>query len=558
VLAAGLVLLWLALGKHTLDPWWLAAPVAVSVALAVAHDAVIRARDRCQRAVDYYIRALERLDDRWMGTGETGARFHDDHHPYARDLDIFGDSSLFQLLSTARTRMGEQTLAGWLRAPAAPDEVRARQAAVEELRHKLDLREQLAVIAEEARAGVHPEALAAWAEEPAQLASRPMRFLAAALTLLMLASWVVWAVWGERTFFLLMFLAVAGYIVKVRRQVAHVVRGVEEASKDLAILAKVLALVERENFQSPLLARLRAELETEGHRPSRRIARLRRLVELIESYDNVVVRVFGTLLLYVQHLAFAAEDWRGHSGKAVRRWLRAVGEFEALSSLAGFAYEHPDDAFPEITEEGPLFEAAGLAHPFLPGIRAVRNDVALNGAPRVLVVSGSNMSGKSTLLRTVGINAVLAQAGAPVRARRLRLSPLQPAASIHIVDSLQGGSSRFYAEITRLRLIVDLTAGPLPVLFLLDEFLNGTNSHDRRIGAEAIVRGLVERGSIGLLTTHDLALAHIAESLGERGANVHFEDRLEEGRLLFDYRMRPGVVRRSNALELMRSVGLEV
>jgi DNA mismatch repair ATPase MutS len=188
----------------------------------------------------------------------------------------------------------------------------------------------------------------------------------------------------------------------------------------------------------------------------------------------------------------------------------------------------------------------------------VRNDVALNGAPRVLVVSGSNMSGKSTLLRTVGINAVLAQAGAPVRARRLRISPLQPAASIHIVDSLQGGSSRFYSEITRLRLIVDLTGGPLPVLFLLDEFLHGTNSHDRKIGAEAIVRGLVERGSIGLLTTHDLALAHIAESLGERGANVHFEDRLEEGRLVFDYRMRPGVVRRSNALELMRSVGLEV
>jgi DNA mismatch repair ATPase MutS len=168
------------------------------------------------------------------------------------------------------------------------------------------------------------------------------------------------------------------------------------------------------------------------------------------------------------------------------------------------------------------------------------------------------MSGKSTLLRTVGVNAVLAQAGAPVRARRLRLSPLAVGASIRLQDSLQEGTSRFYAEITRLRRIMVETGGARPVLFLIDECLHGTNSHDRRIGAEAVVRGLVERGAIGLVTTHDLALAHIAEALAPRGANVHFEDVLEDGRIRFDYRMRPGVVQKSNALELMRSVGLDV
>jgi DNA mismatch repair ATPase MutS len=168
------------------------------------------------------------------------------------------------------------------------------------------------------------------------------------------------------------------------------------------------------------------------------------------------------------------------------------------------------------------------------------------------------MSGKSTLLRTIGTNAVLALAGAPVRAHSLRLSSLTVGASIRITDSLQAGSSRFYTEIKRLRQLVELTGGPRPLLFLLDELLHGTNSHDRRIGAEAIVKGLVERGALGLLTTHDLALSHIAESLAPRAANVHFEDHIENGRIAFDYRLRPGVVRRSNALELMRSVGLEV
>jgi len=242
----------------------------------------------------------------------------------------------------------------------------------------------------------------------------------------------------------------------------------------------------------------------------------------------------------------------------VRRWLEAVGEIEALSCLGSYAFEHPADPFPEWEEGEACFEGEGLGHPLLPGSRSVRNDVALSRELRVLVVSGSNMSGKSTLLRTVGVNAVLAQAGAPVRARRLRLTPLAVGASIRTLDSLQGGTSRFYTEIKRLRLLVDLTKGPRPVLFLLDELLHGTNSHDRRTGAEAVIATLAGRGSIGLLTTHDLALAHIVDVLTPRAANVHFEDHLEDGKITFDYLLRPGLVRKSNALELMRSVGLDV
>jgi DNA mismatch repair ATPase MutS len=245
------------------------------------------------------------------------------------------------------------------------------------------------------------------------------------------------------------------------------------------------------------------------------------------------------------------------SGPRISEWLLAVGQIEALNSIAGYAAEHPDDVWPEIIAGGPpIFDGQGITHPLLPA--GVRNDILLSPEMRLLLISGSNMSGKSTMLRSVGLNVVLAWAGMPVRARRLRVSRLEVGASMRVQDSIQDGKSRFYAEITRLRQIMDLASAPIPLLFLLDELLSGTNSHDRAIGAEAIVTSLVKGGAIGLVTTHDLALAGIAVKLAPHGANVHFEDHVEDGRISFDYKMRPGVVEKSNALELMRSVGLEV
>jgi DNA mismatch repair ATPase MutS len=269
-------------------------------------------------------------------------------------------------------------------------------------------------------------------------------------------------------------------------------------------------------------------------------------------------RPVARVLLWADQNAIAIERWRGRYGGQVRRWLAAVGELEALSSLAGYAAEHPDDVFPALLDDGPLFDGEGVAHPLIARPAAVRNDVRLDSECRLLVVSGSNMSGKSTLLRAVGLNTVLAWAGAPVCARRLQVSRLAVGAVMRAQDSVLEGRSRFYAEITRVRQVVDMASGSVPLLFLLDEMLSGTNSHDRRIGAEAILRTLVGRGTLGLITTHDLALAEIADALAPHAANVHFEDHIENGHIAFDYRMRPGVVTRSNALELMRSVGLDV
>jgi DNA mismatch repair ATPase MutS len=228
-----------------------------------------------------------------------------------------------------------------------------------------------------------------------------------------------------------------------------------------------------------------------------------------------------------------------------------------LCSLSAFAYEHPADIFPEIVGSGTLFDGEDLRHPLLPSDKSVPNSVRLDTNRQIFIVSGSNMSGKSTLLRTVGVNAVLALAGAPVRAKRMQLSIVAIGATIRVMDSLQQGTSRFYAEIKRLHDIMEL-AKKMPTLFLLDEILHGTNSHDRAVGAEAVIRGLIGRGAIGLVTTHDLALTKLADTLAPQAANFHFQDHLENGRMVFDYRLHPGVVEKSNALELMRAVGLEV
>jgi DNA mismatch repair ATPase MutS len=264
-------------------------------------------------------------------------------------------------------------------------------------------------------------------------------------------------------------------------------------------------------------------------------------------------------LLYSVHVGLGLQSWRKRYAANVTQWFSAVGEFEALAALGTYAFEHPDDPFPEIaaTATQPSLETQALGHPLLPAAHCVTNDVSLGGETQILLVSGSNMSGKSTLLRAVGINAVLAMMGAPVRARSFRISPLALGASMRISDSLQKGVSHFYAEISRIRNVVELS-GRGPLLFLFDEILQGTNSRDRRIGAEGILRTLLRNGAIGMVTTHDLALTSLTQIFPARITNVHFQEKLESGKLSFDYRLREGVVTTSNGLELMKSIGLEV
>jgi MutS-like protein len=552
-----IVAAWWSTRPGSFDYWWVA-PLLLFIAAVVYHSRVRRARARAERAAAHYRDGSARIEDRWSGRGNPGTRFDDPHHVYAADLDLFGPGNLFELLSIARTRMGENALASWLLSPAVIATIQERQQGTAELRDRLDLREELAVLGESAGVGVQPEQLVRWAESPNRLTARWILPVAVLMPLLLIGAVLFWNSSGLVSPLIAILAIEYGVMRSLRAHLADVFRSTEEAFDNLRLLAELTERLESEPVQSPLATRLVAQLSSEGLRASQAIGRLGTVVQFVESRRNFIIAILDLPLLYSVHAALAAERWRRHHGHAVRVWLETIGEIEALISLSGYSYEHPEDPFPEIVAGAATFEAVSIGHPLLPKTACVRNDVTIAGETRVLLISGSNMSGKSTLLRTVGINTVLAMAGAPVRAQRLRLTPLQVGANIRINDSLHEGSSRFYAEITRLRQLNELAARTPPLLFLLDEVLQGTNSKDRFIGAQGVIRALLGRGAIGLVSTHDLALTEIEVAGRAVLRNLHFQDELVEGRMKFDFKLHDGIVTKSNGLELMRSIGLDV
>lgn len=563
-LVAGLAVLpvaWAIWVTRAIPPAWVAVPVAAYVVLAIAHDRVLQVRKRAERLVRHYDFCIARLTDAWVGKGDPGTDFLDTRHPYAEDLDIFGAGSIFELLCTCQTPYGRDLLAEWLKSPAEPAEVRRRQEAVAELRDRLDLREAVVVIAGSPRAAAARADLRAWAKQPSTLAPALTVAVSGMLALAAVAAFVGWLSFGTGLSPLLLVGAVqilwASFL---RPRVRPVVRGIEGAEDGVAQIEGVIRLIENREYRAALLRATQDGVRSEGAAASRRIRELERLADRLEWRKNAMFAIPAFLLQWEPFHAVLVDRWRIRHGAVVGEWLDAVATFDALVALASHAFEHPGDAFPAIagSESGTIFVAESLGHPLIAEARCVRNDVRIDGAQRLLVVSGSNMSGKSTLLRSVGVAAVLAFAGAPVRARACTIAGVHVGASIRRNDSLLEGVSRFYAEIQRLRQLADIATGGRTLLFLIDEILSGTNSHDRRIGAQGILRALLDRGAAGLVTTHDLALTRIAEGFGDDAANVHFEDQIEDGRIAFDYRLRPGVVTRSNALALMRAVGLPI
>jgi len=557
-----LLVAWLGFGTQVLSPGWVALPSAAFVALVIVHDRILRREERASRVRRFFEDGIARLEDRWAGRGNTGEQYHAPNHPYAGDLDVFGPGSLFELLATTRTATGSQRLADWLLTSASADTIRRRQAAVRELTPRLDLRLQMALAGDESASVIAQEPLEAWASAPAAALPRSIFYLAVGATSLSLLGLTLWIFTTSGPGPMVVALLLQSLLAfTLRSRVAPVLAAAETPVGSLARTASLLGCIETEKFDSGLLAELRAELETTGRPPSAELETLRVLVDRRDARANQFFAPIAALLMWGTHAALALEKWRARCGPRLSIWIEAAGEIEALCALSSFAYERPENPFPEIVEDEAVFEGTALGHPLLPLDRCTRNDLVLSSKeskPQGLVMSGSNMSGKSTMLRTVGCNTILALAGAPVRATGLRISPLRIAASIRIVDSLQEGQSHFMAEITRLRQVVEISRGGSPALFLLDEILHGTNSHDRRIGAEAVINGLIAYGALGIVTTHDLALTEIVPKSQGRLLNVHFEDHLEAGVMHFDYTLRPGIVEKSNALALMRSVGLDV
>jgi hypothetical protein len=550
-----LVFVYLVLALHQFSGWFILIPVGTYIGFVIYSMSVYPKEQRALRAVRFYELGLARIKGDWVGKGNPGTSFADASNLYVNDLDIFGVGSVFELLCTARTQAGQETLARWVSAPAPSAEIRRRQEAVEELRNNVDVREDLAILGREMRATVQPEFITGWATSPILMESTAARIIAPFLVALTMSTFTyMWFYGGPPLLFFVAVLAHGGYGTWYRSRVKIVKSSFEAHAREFTILQSTLERLEREEVSSRLLQELRGEFGT----ASTKMKTLVGFITMLEQQRNEMVMFPAFFLLWSTQISFGVEQWRKRHGTEMDRWLRAVGEMEALCSLASFAFERPEYPFPEIVEGATVLEAEDVRHPLLLRDQCVPNTIKLGGELQLLVISGSNMSGKSTLLRTVGTNVVLALVGAPVSAVRMKLSPLAIGATLRVQDSLLGGTSRFYAEIQRLRDIMELTEKPLPVLLLLDEILYGTNSHDRTIGAEAVIRGLVEQGAIGFVTTHDLALAKVADALAPRAANAHFEDRLEDGKMIFDYLLRPGVVQRSNALALMRAVGLKV
>jgi hypothetical protein len=501
----------------------------------------------------------------WTDLPPSTARSSPPEHPFAADLDIFGHASLMQAIDATETRLGEERLASLLSlesSPHWPANPAARARAVRDLSGRVAFREALA-----AAAGVladerpDPSSLLAWAEGSGDSVPDVLTVAAWVLpvsaTLLLAFGPLLGLSPGARTAVVIATMA-AGLATSVRYD--RVLTTVSAKESAATRWRATLASIEGEAFEAPALVDLRARLAASGRVASEEMAALERIVGFVDARRNDVFRLFiGSFLMWDVHWARALLRWRSRAGARLRGWLGAIGEVEALASLGAFAFEHPDFVWPELAPE-PVFEASGLGHPLIAADRRVGNDVRLPSAGHAWVVTGSNMSGKSTLLRAMGVNAVLAAAGAPVCARAMRIGPLRVATSMRLADSLSSGVSHFYAELLRLKRIVDLArvAGGGPVFFLLDEILHGTNSRERVLGACAVVRDLVTHGALGAVSTHDLGIVTLERELAGRVENVHFEEQVLGSAMTFDYVLRPGVVQSSNALRLMRAVGLEV
>src|ERR1700733_1527443 len=348
LLAAAIVVAgWLSISRHAFSLWWLFLPIAAFVAAGWYHSRVLRARARAERAVEVYRNGLARIEDQWIGKGQTGERFNLPHHVYAADLDLFGKGSLFELLSTARTRMGEETLAQWLLAPSPVEEIRERHAAIAELRDRLDFREALAVLGEDSNVGVHADALLTWAAAPNRLTKWWLRWLAPLLAIVSVASAVVWAVWGLATPFVVVVVLDVLITRSFKNQLTEIFHATEYAFANLDLLSTLLARLEREQFLAPRLQVLKQQLSSHNLAGSQAIAKLRTIVQFVESRRNPFVRFLDPPFMYSIQVALAAEAWRHAHGDAVPYWISVTGEFEALVSIATYSYEHPADLFPE-------------------------------------------------------------------------------------------------------------------------------------------------------------------------------------------------------------------
>ena len=553
---------------------WLAAPIvlllAAFVVLVVWHRRLRRRLEMARTMAAIQEEALARLERRWEAIPAPPAITAPREHPYASDLDILGPASLLHLVNTTTSPMGEAELGRWLLAPAPPEPVRERQTAVIELGADIELCQELEAAGRQARvaaggASPDPEPFLAWGEQPPPGGAvlRWLALISPSLFWLTLILWGVrvlpWPVW-------ILFLAVdIGLAVGMAGGAERILSPVRQQEGRVAPYGAQLSLFQRREWAAPLLRGL-ADAARSGGRPAeQRLRSLSRIVAFSVPSTSLLYFPLLVLFLWNVHLATLAARWRRLDGRHVRGWLVALGEIEALASLAALGHREPAWTLPELVPDANEIVGTRLGHPLLDPAVRVDNDVRLGPPGELLLVTGSNMSGKSTLLRAIGVNTVLAGAGAPVCAASLRLPSLRLWTSMRIDDSLARGVSYFLAEVQRLKQVVDgineaAEDGSVLGCYLLDEILQGTNTAERTTAARAVLLHLAGRRAIGACSTHDLALARDPE-LSAAARNAHFQETIAtaaggETTMTFDYLLREGVATSTNALRLMAAMGL--
>ena len=493
---------------------------------------------------------------------ETGDQFTSPTHFYSGDLDVFGKHSLFRLLNRTHTHEGQTRLTTWLQAPSGSDAIRLRQQAAAELVPQLDWRQQFEALAyQEETIGRSPTALIQWAT--AETVPLPgylnvVRFLFPVITLSVFVAWLLGYVPGLAV---IIALGIHSFVLsQTSARAKDASDQTHEISTALRAFQGLFRQAEGLSGEAVRLRAIRQALTAYGRPVSEAVGQLARLTEGLNYRRNpYFFLLFGVATLWDLQYLFRLESWKKQYGADIAHWLEALGELEALNSLAGFSYAHPTYATPDITDTPLTLDITAAAHPLLPPDRSVANSLMMSGSGQTVLITGSNMSGKSTFLRTVGANVVLALAGAVVSAERFQCSPVRVFTSMRTQDSLEESTSSFYAELKRLQTLIGLSKQPntIPVLYFLDEILKGTNSADRHRGAEALIRQLHRTAASGFVSTHDLELGQLTDA-SDFVRNFHFQSDLHNGQLVFDYQLRDGICKSFNASQLMRAIGIEV
>ncbi|MEH0158285.1 hypothetical protein V6R21_29790 [Limibacter armeniacum] len=501
------------------------------------------------------------LEGNLSSVTDNGESYKKKTHPFSYDLDLFGKGSLFAFINRSHTLSGKDTLAEWLQTYATSEEVVDRQEAVTELSELVEWRQQLqakSMLADTDRDKL--EKLSNWFDQPSQFLGKPLyKTLIIVLPIILISAIVLWAlsiVPSAVPFgFFLLNLGVLG------KHSNYITNAVEETTKQLSTIQSyrlLLSQVEDQPFQAKKLHSMRQLLLDEPP-ASQQVLQLEKILNSLEARLNILFSfTVNAVLLFDINYMIKLEKWKEVHRHKLQNWLHIIGEFEALSSLAAYKYAHPDFCMPDVTPTYFRFEAKELGHPLIGSSNRVCNDFSMDMSGQLMLVTGSNMAGKSTFQRTLGVNAVLAMAGAPVCAKEMKISPCRLFTSMRIEDSLEENISSFYAELKRIQQLFELLKEDEQVFFLLDELLRGTNSQDRHKGVKAIIKQLGQTKASGLISTHDLELASLADDAPEKITNFSFGSRIENGKLIFDYKLKKGVCSSFSASALMEQMGIHL